>query len=201
MRLGILASHQGTNFQAIIDACQSGNLDAEVAVAISNNSKSRALARARLANIPTVHLSSKTHPQSDALDKALQSTLSDHQVDLVVTLGYMKKLGPQTLHYFQGRIINIHPALLPRHGGQGMFGMNVHKAVLESEDAETGVTVHYLDSNYDTGQIISQTQIQVMPDDTPESLAARVLVEEHKLLVNTLKQLTETPCNHQMKVP
>ncbi len=201
MRLGILASHQGTNFQAIIDACQSGNLDAEVAVAISNNSKSRVLARARLANIPTVHLSSKTHPQSDALDKALQSTLSDHQVDLVVTLGYMKKLGPQTLHYFQGRIINIHPALLPRHGGQGMFGMNVHKAVLESEDAETGVTVHYLDSNYDTGQIISQTRIQVMPDDTPESLAARVLVEEHKLLVNTLKQLTETPCNHQMKVP
>ena len=200
MRLGILASHQGTNFQAIIDACQSGNLDAEVAVAVSNNSKSRALARARLANIPTVHLSSKTHPQSDALDKALQSTLRDHQVDLVVTLGYMKKLGPQTLHYFQGRIINIHPALLPKHGGQGMFGMNVHKAVLESEDAETGVTVHYIDRNYDTGQIISQTRIQVMPHDTPESLAARVLVEEHKLLVNTLKLLTETPCNHQMKV-
>ncbi len=200
MRLGILASHQGTNFQAIIDACQSGNLDAEVAVAISNNSKSRALARARLANIPTVHLSSKTHPQSDALDKALQSTLRDHQVDLVVTLGYMKKLGPQTLHYFQGRIINIHPALLPKHGGQGMFGMNVHKAVLESEDAETGATVHYVDRNYDTGQIISQTRIRVMPDDTPESLAARVLVEEHKLLINTLKQLTELTCNHQMKV-
>ncbi|MCZ6502940.1 MAG: phosphoribosylglycinamide formyltransferase [Gammaproteobacteria bacterium] len=200
MRLGILASHQGTNFQAIIDACQSGNLDAEVAVAISNNSKSRALARARLANIPTVHLSSKTHPQRDELDKALLSTLRDHQVDLVVTVGYMKKLGPQTLQYFQGRIINIHPALLPKHGGEGMFGMEVHKAVLESEDAETGVTVHYVDGNYDTGQIISQTRIQVMPDDTPESLAARVLAEEHKLLVNTLKQLTETPCNHQMKV-
>lgn len=200
MRLGILASHQGTNFQAIIDACQSGNLDAEVAVAISNNSKSRALARARLANIPTVHLSSKTHPQSDELDKALLSTLRDHQVDLVVTVGYMKKLGPQTLQYFQGRIINIHPALLPKHGGDGMFGMEVHKAVLESEDAETGVTVHYVDGHYDTGQIISQTRIQVMPDDTPESLAARVLAEEHKLLVNTLKQLTETPCNHQMKV-
>ncbi len=200
MRLGILASHHGTNFQAVIDACQCGNLAAEVAVAISNNSQSGALVRARAANIPTVHLSSRTHPQAEALDEALLSALTDHQVDLVVMLGYMKKLGSRTLQHFQGRIINIHPSLLPKYGGQGMFGLNVHKAVLESADTETGVTVHYADEHYDTGQMITQVRIQVMPDDSPESLAARVLRQEHKLLVNTLKQLAERPCNHQMKV-
>lgn len=200
MRLGILASHHGTNFQAVIDACQCGNLAAEVAVAISNNSQSGALVRARAANIPTVHLSSRTHPQAEALDEALLSALTDHQVDLVVMLGYMKKLGSRTLQHFQGRIINIHPSLLPKYGGQGMFGLNVHKAVLESADTETGVTVHYVDEHYDTGQMITQVRIQVMPDDSPESLAARVLRQEHKLLVNTLKQLAERPCNHQMKV-
>ena len=200
MRLGILASHHGTNFQAVIDACQCGNLAAEVAVAISNNSQSGALVRARAANIPTVHLSGRTHPQAEALDEALLSALTDHQVDLVVMLGYMKKLGSRTLQHFQGRIINIHPSLLPKYGGQGMFGLNVHKAVLESADTETGVTVHYADEHYDTGQMITQVRIQVMPDDSPESLAARVLRQEHKLLVNTLKQLAERPCNHQMKV-
>lgn len=191
MRLGILASHQGTNFQAVIDACQCGDLEAEIAVAISNNSQSGALARARSANIPTIHLSSRTHPQAEALDTALLSALIDHQVDLVVMLGYMKKLGPRILQHFQGRIINIHPSLLPKYGGHGMFGLNVHKAVLESTDTETGVTVHYVDAHYDTGQMITQVRIQVMPDDSPESLAARVLPQEHKLLVNTLKQLTE----------
>ena len=200
MRLGILASHQGTNDQALIDPFRCGDLGAEVAVAISNNSKSKALARASAANIPTIHLSSKTHPQAEALDEALLSALIDHRANLVLTLGYMKKLGPRTLKYFQGRIINIHPSLLPKYGGQGMFGLNVHKAVLESADTHTGVTVHYVDEHYDTGQTISQTRIQVRPDDTPDTLAARVLAEEHKLLVNTLKQLAETPCNHQMKV-
>ncbi|MCH7742082.1 MAG: phosphoribosylglycinamide formyltransferase [Proteobacteria bacterium] len=200
MRLGILASHHGTNFQAVIDACQCGNLAAEVAVAISNNSQSGALVRARAANIPTVHLSGRTHPQAEALDEALLSALTDHQADLVVMLGYMKKLGSRTLQHFRGRIINIHPSLLPKYGGQGMFGLNVHKAVLESADTETGVTVHYVDEHYDTGQMITQVRIQVMPDDSPESLAARVLPEEHKLLVNTLKQLAGRPCNHQTKV-
>ncbi|MBQ73975.1 MAG: phosphoribosylglycinamide formyltransferase [Gammaproteobacteria bacterium] len=191
MRLGILASHQGTNFQAIIDACQSGHLSAKIAVAISNNGKSVALERARSASIPAVHLSSKSHPQEEELDEAILTTLLDHQVDLVVTVGYMKKLGPKTLHHYRQKIINIHPSLLPKYGGKGMFGMNVHKAVLASDDKETGITVHYVNENYDSGPVISQTRVPIVIDDTPESLAARVLVEEHKLLISTLKQLTE----------
>jgi phosphoribosylglycinamide formyltransferase-1 len=193
-RLGILASHRGSNFQAVIDACKSGVLDAEVVVAISNNSASIALERARAANIPAVHLSSKTHPDVNDLDQMILSTLASHKVDLVVTVGYMRKLGTKTLQCFRGKVINIHPSLLPKYGGQGMHGMNIHKTVLETADSETGITVHYVDDGYDTGKIISQMKVRVDLDDTPETLAARVLVHEHKFLIKTLKEII---CSHQ----
>lgn len=189
-RLGILVSHRGSNFQAIIDACEAGSVNAKVVVAISNNSQSIGLERARTADIPAFHLSSKTHPKAAELDDAILEILLSHEVDLVVTAGYMKKLGEKTLHQYQRRIINVHPSLLPKYGGKGMFGMKVHKAVLDSADTETGITVHYLDGSYDTGEIISQLRLPVKPGDTPESLAARVLPQEHKLLVDTLKELT-----------
>ncbi len=189
-RLGILVSHRGSNFQAIIDACEAGSINAKVVVAISNNSQSIGLERARTADIPAFHLSSKTHPKATELDDAILGILFAHEVDLVVTAGYMKKLGRKTLHQYQRRIINVHPSLLPKYGGEGMFGMKVHKAVLDSADQETGITVHYLDGNYDTGEIISQLRLPVQPGDTPESLAARVLPQEHKLLVDTLRGLT-----------
>ena len=193
-RLGILASHRGSNFQAVIDACKSGVLDAEVVVAISNNSASIALERARAAIIPAIHLSSKTHPDDNDLDQMILSALTSHKVDLVVTVGYMKKLGTKTLQCFQGKVINIHPSLLPKHGGQGMHGMNIHKTVLEAAESETGITVHYVDDGYDTGKIISQMKVRVDLDDTPETLAARVLVHEHKFLIKTLKEII---CSHQ----
>ncbi len=101
----------------------------------------------------------------------------------------MKKLGPKTLSYFRGRILNIHPALLPKFGGKGMFGIHVHKAVIASGEKESGVTIHFVDENYDTGMIIAQTRVPVMPDDTPESLAARVLEQEHILYPETLQRI------------
>jgi phosphoribosylglycinamide formyltransferase-1 len=193
-RLGILASHRGSNFQAVIDACKSGVLDAEVVVAISNNSASIALQRARAANIPAIHLSSKTHPDDNDLDQMILSALTSHKVDLVVTVGYMRKLGTKTLQCFRGKVINIHPSLLPKYGGQGMHGMNIHKTVLETADSETGITVHYVDDSYDTGEIISQMKVGVDLNDTPETLAARVLSHEHKFLITTLKEII---CSHQ----
>ena len=193
-RLGILASHRGTNFQALIDACNSGTLDAEVVVAISNNSASISLERAKAANIPAIHLSRKTHPDNNDLDQMILWALESHKVDLVVTVGYMKKLGSKTLQRFKGKVINIHPSLLPKHGGQGMYGLNVHKAVLDAEDSETGITVHYVDDDYDTGKVISQMKLDVEATDTPETLAARVLVHEHKFLIKTLKEII---CSHQ----
>ena len=188
-KLGILASHQGTNFQAIIDACRQGRLNAEPVIAISNNSDAAALARACRAGIATAHLSGATHADPDELDTAILDTLISHEVDLVVTAGYMKKLGPRTLGHFRRRIVNVHPSLLPRHGGKGMFGLNVHKSVIASGDSETGITIHYVDAEYDSGPIIDQVRIPVLPDDSPESLAARVLEMEHLFLIETLSRL------------
>ena len=190
-KLGILASHQGTNFQAIIDACKDGRLRAIPVVAISNNSDSMALVRASRAGIATAHLSSATHPDPDALDAAILQTLEAHEVDLVVTAGYMKKLGPRTLATYRRRIVNVHPSLLPRHGGKGMFGINVHKSVIASGDRETGITIHYVDDDYDAGPVIARLKLPVLPNDTPESLAARVLEHEHEFLVETLGLLIE----------
>ena len=189
MKLGILASHTGTNFQAILDACQSGLLQSQLAVVISNNSKSPALQRARSAQLPTHHLGSVTHPDPADLDRAMVSTLQEYHVGLVVMAGYMKRLGPEMLSYYAGRIINIHPALLPKFGGKGMYGSRVHEAVMKSGDRETGVTIHLVDSNYDTGPIIAQTRVQVLANDSAESLAARVLKREHNFYVETLTKI------------
>ncbi len=190
-RLGILASHRGTNFQAIIDACRNGQLSARPVVAISNNSKSVALQRARDAGIETAHLSNRTHPDPDELDHAILDCLTDHDIDIVITAGYMKRLGQRTLGHYAGRILNIHPALLPKYGGRGMYGMNVHRAVIESGDTQTGVTIHWIEGDYDTGPVIAQRTISVREDDSPESLASRVLELEHTLLIKTLSDLLE----------
>tara|TARA_Y100000310_G_scaffold339841_1_gene433772 strand:+ start:12650 stop:13255 length:606 start_codon:yes stop_codon:yes gene_type:complete len=189
MRLGILASHTGTNFQSILDACRDGTLAARPVVAISNNSASIALQRARRAGVPTCHLSSKTHPRKEDLDAAILSSLRDREVELVVLVGYMKHLGPATLDHYRGRIINIHPSLLPKYGGQGKYGMHVHEAVLASGDRESGVSIHLVNGEYDAGAVIAQKIVPVEPDDTPESLAARVLTHEHQFLVETLVRI------------
>ncbi len=189
-KIGVLVSHRGSNLQAIIDACESGKINAKPTVVISNNSQSGGLERAGQAGIPTRHLSSKTHPAPDALDRAITTALEQHQVNLVVTAGYMKKLGPITLQAFRGKIINIHPSLLPKHGGKSMYGLKVHQAVLDAQERETGITVHHVDGDYDTGQIISQTTLPVFTSDTAESLAARVIIKEHEILIDTLKGIT-----------
>jgi len=188
-RLGILASHRGTNFQAIIDACQSGKVNATPVLAISNNSKSEALARANRSGIATLHLSSQTHCSSTAIDSAMLDALQAHEVDLVITAGYMKKLGPKTLKAYERKIINVHPSLLPKHGGKGMFGMKVHESVIQSGDLQTGITIHWVDKEYDTGPIIAQQVVAVEPNDTALSLAKKVLTHEHNLLIETLATL------------
>lgn len=193
MNIGVLASSRGTNLQAIIDACDAGNLDASVCLVISNNSRSGAMARASLVGVPTRHLSSKTHSDPDSLDIAMTDAFVNANTDLIVTAGFMKKLGPRLLDTYRDRIINVHPSLLPRHGGHGMYGLYVHQAVLDSGDAVTGATVHYVDADYDTGSIILQSEVLVMPDDTAESLAARVLTAEHDLLIKSIRKIGNNP--------
>jgi phosphoribosylglycinamide formyltransferase-1 len=175
--------------QAIIDACKAGRLDAVPSVVISNNSRSGAMRRAAREGIPRHHLSSHTHPDPDALDRAICDVLEKHRVELVVLAGYMRKLGPRTLARFRGRIVNIHPALLPQFGGKGMYGLRVHAAVLAAGVKETGVTVHLVSQEYDQGPILAQRRVPVDSQDGVESLAARVLECEHALYPETLQRI------------
>jgi len=188
LHLGFLASHGGSNMQAIIDACENGLLDATPCVVISNNSESMALERARKADIPHYHISAKTHP-SKKEDQAILRALRVHAVDTVILAGYMKKLGPLTLQAFRGRILNIHPALLPKFGGPGMYGKRVHAAVLGAGETVTGVTVHVVDDLYDHGRILAQCEVPVRAEDTVDSLADRVLQQEHRLYTETLRRI------------
>ena len=190
LRLGILSSHGGSNLQAIIGACKEGRLDAEISVIISNNSGSMALERARRDGIPSVHISTSTHPKYEDLDLAMLNALQEHGVNLVVLAGFMKKLGPRTLFSYRNRILNIHPALLPRFGGKGMFGKAVHEAVLSSGEKMTGVTIHIVDDRYDHGPIIAQCLEAIREDDNVDSLSERVLSREHVFLVETLAKIS-----------
>lgn len=191
LKLGFLASGRGTNLQAILDACHDNQLPAIPVIAISNNASAGALERAARAGIANVHLGSRTHPSPESLDRAIRDTLLKHEVDLVVLAGYMKKIGPETLAAFRNRIINIHPSLLPKFGGSGMYGMHVHEAVLASGDRKSGATVHLVDEEYDRGKILAQESVPVNEDDTPQTLAARVLAVEHRLYVTTLRRIAE----------
>ena len=189
LQLGFLASHRGTNMQAILDACKTGRLQARPRVVISNNSDSRVLQRARKAGVPSAHLSTYTHPEPGALDRAILALLQEYGVEVVCLAGYMKRLGPRTLAAYRGRVLNIHPSLLPKFGGQGFYGEVVHRAVLAAGERETGATVHLVDEEYDQGPVLDQIQVPVEPDDSVETLSARVLQQEHRLYVRTLQRI------------
>lgn len=190
MNIGALASHEGTTLQAVLDACANGDIDGQVTLVISNNADSGALRRARAAGAPVANLSGKTHPDPAELDRAIRDALAAAGADIVLLAGYMKKLGPLTLGTYAGRIINTHPSLLPRHGGQGMYGMHVHRAVIAAGDSVSGVTVHHVEDDYDTGPALAQCRVAVMPADTPESLAQRVQASERQLIVEVLGKLS-----------
>jgi phosphoribosylglycinamide formyltransferase-1 len=186
LRIGVLASHEGTTLQSIIDACVEGRIKGRVVVVISNNSGSGAVRRAAAAGIETFHLSSVTHSSGDSLDAAICDALQRARADVVFLAGYMKRLGPRTLATFPARILNTHPALLPKFGGHGMFGNRVFEAVLAAGESESGVSVHLVDAEYDTGAVVRQERIPVFPGDSVESLKARVQACERELVVNTL---------------
>ena len=175
--------------QAVVDACREGRLDAEPRVVISNNSRSRALRRAADAGVPRYHVSTVTHPDDDARDRAIVDILERHGVDLVVLGGYMKELGSETIARFRNRIVNVHPALLPKFGGRGFYGIAVHEAVLAAGERVTGATIHFVDGQIDHGPVLGQRRVAVEEGDTPETLAERVLAVEHSLYVDTLRRI------------
>ncbi|MCH8141812.1 MAG: phosphoribosylglycinamide formyltransferase [Proteobacteria bacterium] len=189
MNIAAMASHGGSILQAVIDACEDGTIAASVTLVVSNNSDAPALKRAKKHGIETLHLSARTHGNADELDEALTAALGEAKADWILLAGYMKKLGPRTLGAYRNRILNTHPSLLPKYGGQGFFGRNVHQAVLDAGDTESGATVHLVAGEYDTGPILSQVRVQVKPDDSVESLEERVKSAERNLIIATLIEL------------
>ena len=176
--------------QAVLDAVSEGKLFAKPCVLISNNSKSPAIERAKHFGMPFYHISQKTHPDNIEMDNEILNTLKKHSVEYLLLLGYMKKLGSATLREYKGKILNIHPSLLPKYGGVGMYGKYVHEAVLNNKDSTTGVTIHLVDEEYDTGKVINQCTVNVLENDTVETLSQRVLDKEHDFLVETLVKIS-----------
>ena len=182
VRVAVLVSGGGTNLQALLDALHDSPL-ARVARVISNRPDAGALERARRATVPATVLRDATDPTE------LLAALRD--AHLVVLAGYMKLVPAPVVARFRGRMINIHPALLPDFGGPGMYGQRVHEAVLASGAKESGATVHFVDEAFDRGAIIAQEKVRVEPGDTPDTLAARVLAAEHRLLPKVVLDLAK----------
>lgn len=159
------------------------------AVVISNNSRSMASQKAKNEKIPFYHISSKTHPDENELDVAIMNALNRHDVDIVILAGYMKKIGKRTIDTFSNKILNIHPALLPKYGGNGMYDIYVHEAVLRNKEKETGITIHIIDAEYDHGRIINQVRIKINENETAYDLQKRILEKEHIFYVETLGKI------------
>lgn len=194
LRIGVMVSGQGrgTNLQAILDACVSGEIPGQVVVVIGTRRDAPAMERAQAAGVPTVVISPRKYEGDEAgYGEALLRALRRHDVGLICLAGYMRMLPVVVVDAYRGRIMNTHPALLPLFGGQGMYGEHVHRAVLESGMKVSGCTVHFVDEQYDHGPIILQTAVPVQEDDTPQTLAARVLPAEHRTYVQAIRLFAE----------
>jgi formyltetrahydrofolate-dependent phosphoribosylglycinamide formyltransferase len=192
LNIAVFGSGRGSNFQAVQDAMDAGRIPgARTALVLSNNSTAGILEIARAHAIPAVHLSQKQFASEAAFADAMLSLLRSHDTGLIVLAGYMKRLPAQVVAAFRHRIINIHPALLPEFGGQGMYGMHVHEAVLAARRTESGATVHLVDEEYDHGAVVVQERVPVLAGDTPATLAARVLEVEHRILPDAVRLFAE----------
>ena len=176
LRLAVLVSGGGTNLQAILDGIDKGTItNAKVSVVVSNNKNAYALTRAQKAGIPAVCVSPKDYENREAFNRALLETIQSHQPDLVVLAGCLVVIPPEMVEAYPNRIINIHPALIPSFCGTGYYGLKVHEAALARGVKVTGATVHFVDAGTDTGPIILQKAVEILPGDTPEVLQRRVM--------------------------
>jgi phosphoribosylglycinamide formyltransferase-1 len=191
IRVAAFASGRGTNLDAILQSITEGKLAAEVVLVISNRSNAGALEIAGQFGIPAFHLSQKQFEDAPAYENYLSSLLSDHGTELIALAGYLKLVPACIIRQYKNRVLNIHPALLPSFGGAGMYGHFVHEAVLSFGCKVSGATVHLVDEQYDTGAPILQRCVPVLDDDTPDSLAARVLQIEHQIYSEAIQLFAE----------
>lgn len=192
LNIAVFASGRGSNFHAILDAISTGGIpNAHVVLAVSNNSEAGALAVARENGIPAIHLSEKQFASEGLFAEAMIGVLKNNRVNFIALAGYMKRLPSAVIRMFPGRIVNIHPALLPAFGGKGMYGIHVHEAVIASGSKRSGATVHIVDEEYDHGPIVLQREVDVAESDTPESLARKILPLEHRIYPEAIRLFAE----------
>ncbi|MDR2644788.1 MAG: phosphoribosylglycinamide formyltransferase [Endomicrobium sp.] len=193
IRLVILASGGGSNMQAIVDAYKFGVLKglAEVVLVISNNTNAFVLERAKKENIKSIYIERKSFKDDESFNKKILAELQAANADLVCLAGYMRMIDKEILKVYKGRILNIHPALLPKFGGKGMYGHFVHESVVKAGEKKSGATVHFANGEYDSGKIILQKEVEVSKSDTPEEVARKVLEVEHKIYPQAIKKVIE----------
>lgn len=191
LNLACLASGSGSNLQAIIDSIESGRLPARIVAVIVNEPGAYAGERAQRHGLPLFLVNHRDFKNRSDFDRALMAIIDRQGADLVCLCGFLRILTPAFIEHYPGRIINIHPALLPKFGGRGFYGHKVHEAVLAAGEKESGCTVHFVDAEVDHGPIILQRKVPVRPDDTPETLAQRVLAEEHLAYSQAIALLAE----------
>jgi len=193
MKVAVLVSGGGTNLQALIDAKNRGELpNVEFACVVSNRKKAYALERARLNGIEAVYLSTVSYPDKEAYNVALRDALLERGVEAIVLAGFLVVLGKPVIDAFRGRIINIHPSLIPAFCGDGFYGLKVHEEALRRGVKVSGATVHFVDDGTDTGPIILQKAVEILPEDTPETLQRRIMEQaEWKLLPQAIELLAE----------
>ena len=195
--VALFASGSGSNAAALLDHRYSGAVRPHFRCLVGNNSGAPVMRLARARGVPAYHVSRRTHPSRDAYLARLLEILALHGAELIVLAGYVKLLPAEIVRRWRGRILNIHPALLPRHGGRGMYGMAPHRAVLAAGECETGVTVHLVDEEYDGGPIVLQRRVAVRTDDSARTLARRVLAVEHDTYWRAVEQMAATVAAHR----
>lgn len=197
LRVAVMVSGGGTNLQAIIDAVKAGTItNTELVAVISNNAGAYALTRAKDNNIPAYCISPKDYESRDAFNDALLEKVNELKVDLIVLAGFLVRIPEKMVHQYSHRIINIHPSLIPSFCGVGFYGLKVHEAALAKGVKVSGATVHYVDEGMDTGEIIFQKAVDVLDDDTPETLQRRIMEQaEWKLLPEAINKIANEHVN------
>ncbi len=179
LKIAVLISGNGSNLQALIDACKHPDYPAQITCVISNNAEAYGLTRAKTAGIPAQIIDHKNYRTREEFDDALLEILKPYQPDLICLAGFMRILTPVFINSYTGRILNTHPSLLPKFGGPGMYGNHVHEAVIKAGETISGCSIHEVITDVDKGTIICQETVPVLPDDTAETLAKRVIAQEH----------------------
>ncbi len=191
LNVAVLISGGGTNLQSLIDSAGDPDYPARIAVVVSSSKKAYGLTRAENAGIPGLVIRKKDFDSREEYTTRLLDVLKEHNTDVICLAGYLKLIPPEVVKAYRDRILNIHPALLPKFGGKGMYGLRVHQAVLEAGEKVSGPTVHIVDEIYDNGEILAQREVPVIPGEDPESLQKRVLEQEHRVYPEVLGRICE----------